>query len=135
MFWARDDFSSDPVYDELVALSSASDVTSDSFNIYYFGGSSMKGSPYSPEISIPRILTLYLGGTIRDKPIRNVIVAKASVDIAYNLNRMRIIANRKDEFHPSLFVIYSGHNEYLKFNRPSCTVLGIRPKHRRPTTA
>jgi tetratricopeptide (TPR) repeat protein len=118
LLWAQNGFSTDPVYKELKQKSRAAGVSSETFNIYYFGGSSMQGEPYPPSLSIPALVSYLFDGKLLDKPIRSVNLAGSGRDIEYNLIRMQTIAEHPTAFHPSLFVVYSGHNEFLKYERP-----------------
>jgi tetratricopeptide (TPR) repeat protein len=115
VFWVRDVHSTDAVYAELKDKYRAAGASGETFNIYYFGGSTMEGEPYNPSVSVPKLLAYMFDNRLRGKPIRNVNLAASSMDIQYNLIRMQKIVEHSTEFQPSLFVVYSGHNEYLKF--------------------
>jgi tetratricopeptide (TPR) repeat protein len=92
-------------------------ISDKTFNIYYFGGSTMVGEPYAPSLSIPRLVNYMLDNKVRDKEIRFVNIAQSGVDLKYNFDRLKMILAKKDVFHPSLCIIYSGHNEFLKYHR------------------
>jgi len=103
---------------EPIRLIEHANISDDAFNIYYFGGSTMKGSPYAPQMTIPKIVDYMHGHTIKGRPIRSINIATSGKDLQYNLRTIRIIASRKHTYRPSLFVIYSGHNEFLRFHEP-----------------
>ena len=101
---------------EPIGLIEHANIADDAFNIYYFGGSTMKGAPYAPQMTIPKIVDYMHGHTIKGRPIRSINIATSGKDLQYNLRQIRTIASRKHTYHPSLFVIYSGHNEFLRFH-------------------
>ena len=125
LLWVQNDFSTDPIYTELRQRSRAAGVSPETFNIYYFGGSSMQGEPYPPSLSIPELLSYIFDGKLVDKPIRSVNLAGSGRDIEYNLIQMETIVEHPNEFQPSLFVVYSGHNEFLKYERPYSSPLVV----------
>lgn len=91
------------------------DIRGDTFNIYYFGESTMKGEPYVD--TIPILIEKMLGGSFDGRMIRWVNFAEEASDFAYSARRMRWVAEHQQITHPSLFIVYSGHNEYLKFTK------------------
>jgi tetratricopeptide (TPR) repeat protein len=90
-------------------------VSAETFNIYYFGESTMVGEPYAPQASIPQIVEYLLGGRVSGKPVRSVNLAQVGSDFRYSLERLKAVVRQRDVTHPSLFVIYGGHNEFLKY--------------------
>lgn len=91
------------------------DVRDDTFNIYYFGESTMKGEPYVD--TIPILVEKLLENSTDSRRIRWVNLAEEASDFAYSARRMRWVAEHKLITHPSLFIVYSGHNEFLKFTK------------------
>ena len=112
--WGKDSFLLDR---EISALAEAQGVSEASFNIYYLGGSTVRG--VIPKVTIPEIVEYGLGGKVGGSPVRSVNLASDGKDLGYNLTRLKRIIKGKDEYRPSLVVIYSGHNEFLKYHRPS----------------
>lgn len=101
-------------------------VSADTFNIYYFGESTMAGEPYAPQASIPRIIDHLVGGVVAGKPIRSVNLAQPGSDIAFTLERLKDVVANRDTTHPSLCVFYVGHNEFLKYQgRVPHALLGL----------
>lgn len=91
-------------------------VTEQTFNIYFLGESTMWGVPYGPEMSIPNMVEYRLGPTLNSRPVRVINFASAAKDVAYIRYLFDSLIREKKVFHPSLIVIYSGHNEFLKFH-------------------
>ena len=91
-------------------------VTDKTFNIYFLGESTMWGVPYGPELSIPNLVEYRLGQTLGGRPVRIINLASAAKDVAYVRYAFDLLMKEKNTFHPSLIVIYSGHNEFLKFH-------------------
>lgn len=90
-------------------------VSPQTFNIYYFGESSMAGEPYAPQASIPRIIEHLLGGVAARRPIRSINLAQPGTDVRFTVERVRDVIRNRDVTHPSLCVFYLGHNEFLKY--------------------
>ncbi len=111
VWWEQSDRSLDK---KLIRLAQSQGVSKDSFNIYYFGGSTVKG--VIPGVTIPEVVDETLGGEINGHPVRSVNVAARGQDLEYNLVRLRHVVEEKSKFHPSVVVIYSGHNEFLKYH-------------------
>jgi len=95
-----------------------SDISDRTFNIYYFGGSTMVGEPFEDHISIPHLVNYMLNGRLNGKEIRSINVSGPGADFGYNLQKLRTILKYKKTTHPDLCVFYSGHNEWLKFSIP-----------------
>lgn len=91
-------------------------VSAETFNVYYFGSSTMVGEPYAPQASIPRIVDAVLGGTVKGRPLRSVNLGQAGADLADSVDRLTLVMRNQSVTHPSLVVIYEGHNEFLKFD-------------------
>ncbi len=101
---------------ELLGLIKKQNVSGETFNIYYFGESTMLGAQYNPEVSPPKLIEYMLGYKINGKVIRSINLATPGQDFTYSLRRLKRILERRNIFYPSLCVIYSGHNEYLKYH-------------------
>ena len=94
------------------------EVSGTTFNIYYFGESTMVGDSYEPELSIPILVDYMLGHQVAGKRIRSINVAEAGENLDYNVGMLRRILEKRNIFKPSLCVIYCGHNEFfLGFDR------------------
>jgi len=91
-------------------------ISDKAFNIYYFGGSTMFGEPYFDTLSIPKLVSYMLDYRVQDKDIRYINMAERGRDFQYALQRLKLVLKKKDITHPSLCVIYSGHNEFLKYH-------------------
>jgi len=103
-------------HQELLDLVQKEGVSENTFNIYYFGGSSMIGEPYAPEISIPKLIEYMLDDEVDTKKIVSVNLGMSGKDFDFVLQMLKVILEGKDIFKPSLFVVYSGHNEFLKYH-------------------
>ncbi len=103
-------------YDEFVAAAQNAGVSEKTFNIYFLGESTMYGVPYGPFMSIPNIVDYRLGGSLRGQPVRVVNLAVSAKDVVYVHYMSELLFRKKEVFHPSLIVIYSGHNEFLKYH-------------------
>ncbi|GEM_PF-1490094 len=91
-------------------------VTEKTFNIYFLGESTVWGVPYDPQLSLPSIVDYRLGGTLSGRPVRVINLSSPAKDSAYVHFVFELLLRKKEIFHPSLIVIYSGHNEFLKFH-------------------
>jgi tetratricopeptide (TPR) repeat protein len=91
-------------------LSGRIPITGETFNVYYLGGSTMASSHFVA------LIDRMLGSRVDGRPMRSLIVAADGQDLRYNQVRARVILDQGERFHPDLFVVYSGHNEFLKFH-------------------
>lgn len=91
-------------------------ISDKTFNIYYFGDSTMVGYPYAYSLSIPKIVSYMLDYKVRDKDIHYINMAECGEDFQYALERLKLVLKKKDINNPSLCVIYSRHNEFLKYH-------------------
>lgn len=89
-------------------------LTAETFNIYYFGESTMKGEPY--EDTIPIMVAQMLEHKVGDRELRWVNLSDRAIDLQESDRRVAWVLEYKDFTHPSLFVLYSGHNEFLKYH-------------------
>ncbi|MCX5668009.1 MAG: tetratricopeptide repeat protein [Candidatus Omnitrophica bacterium] len=99
-----------------VSLIPEGKVSDKTFNIYYFGGSTMVGEPYNDSLSIPKLVSYMLDHKVLDKDIRHINTAACGQDFQDALEKLRSVLKKKDIYYPSLCVIYSGHNEFLRYH-------------------
>ncbi|MCP3981789.1 MAG: tetratricopeptide repeat protein [bacterium] len=95
-------------------------LTAQTFNIYYFGGSTMASR------SFIRLIGHVLGPEIDGRPVRALRVATDAKDLQFNYARLKTILDARERFHPDICVIYSGHNEFLRYHNPKDGVLFSR---------
>lgn len=100
---------------ELGTLINGQDISEKTFNIYYFGGSTMVGEPYNSRFSLPQLVSYMLNEKIGKRDIRYVNVAQPGRNLEYNVEHMKFILEHPQTFHASLCVIYSGHNEFIGY--------------------
>jgi len=98
-----------------ILLVSENKISDKTFNIYYFGGSTMVGEPYTDLVSIPKLVSYMLDFKVLNKDIRYINMAEGGKDFQYTLDKLKFVLKHKNIFYPSLCVIYSGHNEFLKY--------------------
>ena len=103
-------------YAEFVEAAQKAGVSEETFNIYFLGESTMWGVPYGPFACIPGIVDYRLGGNLQGKPVRAINLAAAAKDATYTRYLSELLLREKKVFHPSLIVIYTGHNEFLKYH-------------------
>ena len=101
---------------ELESLIKDKGVSDKTFNIYCFGESTMEGAYYGPSLTIPKLLSYMLDNKIQTKDMCSINIAQGGRDLEFNLNRLKVILREKNIFRPSLCIIYSGHNEFLKYH-------------------
>lgn len=82
----------------------------DEFRIFCFGGSTVQGRPYAIETSFTRWLELSL--TAAD-PSRTWRVVNCG-GVSYASYRLVPILKETVQYQPDLFIIYTGHNEFLE---------------------
>lgn len=97
-------------------LARKSNVSEGTFNIYFLGESTMWGVPFGPHMSVPGLVDYRLGDTLRGRSVRSVNFSSAAKDAVYARYVAELILREKEIFHPSLIVVYSGHNQFLKFH-------------------
>ncbi len=101
--------------DYVTSAVNSAGVRKETFNIYYFGESTMWGVPFGPD-TIPRSVSYRLGDALEGRPVRSVNLSSAAKDASYSRYLLEFIFRKKEIFHPSLIVIYSGNNEFIKFH-------------------
>ncbi|MGB0579818.1 MAG: SGNH/GDSL hydrolase family protein, partial [Limisphaerales bacterium] len=82
----------------------------DSFRIFSFGGSTVKGRPYSKETSYSTWLGLSLEAASPDRNWESINCG----GISYASYRLVPIVRECLAYEPDLFVICTGHNEFLE---------------------
>ena len=87
-----------------------SEKSPDEFRIFCFGGSTVQGRPYAIETSFTRWLELSL--TAAD-PSRKWRVVNCG-GVSYASYRLVPILQETVHYKPDLFIIYTGHNEFLE---------------------
>ena len=80
------------------------------FRIFCFGGSTTYGRPYTAPTAFSRWLEISLNGM---DPSRRYEVINAG-GISYASYRIVNLVEEMVGYHPDLFVLYSGHNEFLE---------------------
>lgn len=96
------------------------------FRIVAFGGSTTYGHPYTAETAFPAWMTTILGDY---DPFRTYESINAG-GISYASYRVRRLVEELSLVSPDLYVIYSGHNEFLE-SRTFGELLAESPARRR----
>ena len=78
--------------------------------IFGLGGSTTAGRPYDSKVAFPRWIELYLEAMDPGRPYE-VVNAGA---ISYASYRIVVLMKELVRYEPDLFVIYTGHNEFLE---------------------
>ena len=82
----------------------------DAYRIFALGGSTTAGRPYDDEVAFCRWLELYLDAM---DPSRDWQAINAGA-ISYASYRVVVLMKELVRYEPDLFVIYTGHNEFLE---------------------
>ena len=80
------------------------------FRVFALGGSTTAGRPYDSAVAFPRFMELYLEAM---DPDREIEVVNAGA-ISYASYRIVLLMKELVRYEPDLFVIYTGHNEFLE---------------------
>lgn len=80
------------------------------YRVFAVGGSTTAGRPYDDRVAFARWLQLYLEAADPDRAWE-VVNAGA---ISYASYRVALLMRELVEYEPDLFVIYTGHNEFLE---------------------
>ncbi len=80
------------------------------YRIFALGGSTTAGRPYDDQVAFCRWLELYLEAM---DPSRDWQAINAGA-ISYASYRVVVLMKELVRYHPDLFVIYTGHNEFLE---------------------
>ncbi|MDA0324014.1 MAG: hypothetical protein O2923_15030 [Verrucomicrobia bacterium] len=100
--------------EEVLAAAAEAGADQRTFNVYYFGGSTMRGSVFAPQFTIPKAVNYMLDEHVAGRPVRSINLADSGMDLEDSVSRLLRVVARKDDAHPDLLVVYSGHNEFLK---------------------
>lgn len=92
-------------------------ISKDTFNIYYFGESTMVGEPYLN--TIPILVEKMLSDRVEGKEIKWINMALAGWDMGSSMDLVKRVVDQRDKYFPSLVVIYAGHNNYLGYQEDS----------------
>ena len=80
------------------------------YRVFCFGGSTTFGRPYSYETAFPNWLQVILQSSDRSTLIEVINVGGVSYASYRIVNLMKEMVN----YEPDLFIVYSGHNEFLE---------------------
>ena len=79
------------------------------FRVFILGGSSAYGFPWGAEQSFSRPLEDALVDALPDRDVEVINAAAMS----YGSHRLRVLVRELLHYEPDLFVLYSGHNEFV----------------------
>ena len=82
----------------------------DGVRIFTLGGSSSYGFPWSAPVAFTAILGDVLSAVHPDRTIEAVNVS----GVSYAMHRLNIVADELFRYEPDVFIIYSGHNEFIE---------------------
>jgi lysophospholipase L1-like esterase len=85
-----------------------------SLRIFCFGGSTVFGYPFGPEGTFPNFMRALLRAGLPERRVSVINAGFTGGDSARVLALMREAA----EYEPDAFVVYSGQNEFLRFEYP-----------------
>ena len=88
----------------------AYDKPADGYRVFALGGSTTAGRPYDAEVAFARWLERYLDSA---DPSRTWEVVNAGA-ISYASYRVVVLMQELVRYEPDLFVVYTGHNEFLE---------------------
>lgn len=94
--------------------------------IFALGGSTTAGRPYDHQVAFPRWLELYLEAL---DPEGDVEVVNAGA-ISYASYRVVVLMRELVRYEPDVFVVYTGHNEFLE-ERSYSDLIDEDPRWRR----
>jgi tetratricopeptide (TPR) repeat protein len=86
------------------------DKPENGLRVFSLGGSSTYGFPWGAEEAFPQFLGQALASSFPDRHIESINVGAMS----YGSHRLRILAHELLRYEPDVFVIYSGHNEFIE---------------------
>jgi len=89
-------------------------ITSQTYNIYYFGESTMEGAPYYD--TIPRLVDQALQNRVSGQELKWLNFAKSGADFSQTVEKINFLIENQQLYQPSLVVIYAGHNQFLKYH-------------------
>lgn len=82
----------------------------DGLRLFTLGGSSSYGFPWDGRVAFPALLGDVLQAAHPDRPVESVNAS----GISYAMHRLNLVADELLEYEPDLFVVYSGHNEFVE---------------------
>lgn len=88
----------------------AADKPANGYRIFALGGSTTAGRPYDATVAFPHWTELYLR---QMDPNRTWEVVNAGA-VSYASYRIAVLMQELVRYQPDLFVIYTGHNEFLE---------------------
>ncbi|MEE8523101.1 MAG: tetratricopeptide repeat protein [Thermoanaerobaculia bacterium] len=88
----------------------AADKPANGYRIFALGGSTTAGRPYDSKVAFPHWMELYLR---QMDPSRTWEVVNAGA-VSYASYRVAVLIEELVRYQPDLFVIYTGHNEFLE---------------------
>ncbi len=86
------------------------DKGADTYRIFTLGGSTTAGRPYDARASFSNWLRLYLEVA---EPARSWEVVNAGA-VSYASYRVTLLMQELVDYEPDLFIVYTGHNEFLE---------------------
>ncbi len=86
------------------------DKPAGTYRIFALGGSTTAGRPYDAKVAFPAWLELYLNAA---QPGRRFEVVNAG-GISYASYRIVVLMKELVRYQPDLFLVYTGHNEFLE---------------------
>ena len=78
--------------------------------VFSMGGSSAHGFPWGAEAAFTSVLGELLAESHADLQIEAV----NSAGVSYAMHRLNIVADELLNYEPDIFIIYSGHNEFIE---------------------
>lgn len=108
-FEAKADEEQTPAPDDARPLRQAKEMKSDgdAIDVATIGGSSARGVPFHPYLSLDRIITWQLGRAFPDKTFREDNRAELGLTLERAIEQLDGLKRR-----PDMLIIYSGHNEF-----------------------
>lgn len=103
------------IYDEVLVRKRIQEkgISEKTFNVYYFGESTMWGEPYLD--TIPILVEKMLQGEVDGKELKWINMGIPGIDFIEVNRRIKQVVDQKNIYFPSLVVVYSGHNEFLGY--------------------
>ena len=78
--------------------------------LFAIGGSSTYGFPWDARAAFPAIVGDVFAATYPDRPVESVNMGGMS----YGMHRCRLVVQELVEHEPDIFLVYSGHNEFIE---------------------
>jgi tetratricopeptide (TPR) repeat protein len=90
------------------------------FRIFIFGGSTVEGSIHQGKVSFSKFMEIILKARNQPKSIEIINFGKAGETSKEVLTKVK----KSIKYKPDLLIIYSGHNEYIKYDEIEKSILG-----------